>query len=203
MEAIRNKLTALIAQAGDSPATVASEYTALVQEYLAAGGAANDLVVKIGAQFFAPKTPATGPCEDTPVPGSTRIDFDYLEQFMLDSFLAIGVPEKEARICADVLIESDKRGIDSHGVGRLKPIYFDRIAEGILKPHAPIDLISESETTALVDGNLGLGLYIGPYCMDLAIQKAKKYGVGFVACQNSTHYGIAGYYATMASQQGE
>jgi LDH2 family malate/lactate/ureidoglycolate dehydrogenase len=131
-----------------------------------------------------------------------RIDFNYLEQFMLDSFLAIGVPEKEARICADVLIESDKRGIDSHGVGRLKPIYFDRIAQGILKPYAPIDIIRDCETSALVDGNLGLGLYIGPYCMDLAIQKAKKYGVGFVACQNSTHYGIAGYYATMASQQG-
>lgn len=205
MEAIRNKLTALIAQAGSDLDAVASEYNALVQEYLAAGGSPGDLVVKIGAQFFAPPVPkekSTGPCEDTPVPGSTRIDFDYLEQFMLDSFLAIGVPEKEARICADVLIESDKRGIDSHGVGRLKPIYFDRIAQGILKPHAPIDIISESESSALVDGNLGLGLYIGPYCMDLAIKKAKKTGVGFVACQNSTHYGIAGYYATMASQQG-
>lgn len=51
----------------------------------------------------------------------------------------------------------------SHGIGRLKPIYFDRIAKGILKPFAPIDIIRETATTALVDGNLGLGLYVGPY----------------------------------------
>jgi len=54
----------------------------------------------------------------------------------------------------------------------------------------------------LVDGNLGLGLYIGPHCMQMAIDKAKKHGVGFVAVKNSTHYGIAGYYATMATDQG-
>jgi hypothetical protein len=51
----------------------------------------------------------------------------------------------------------------SHGIGRLKPIYFDRISKGILKPFAPVEIIRESPTTALVDGNLGLGLYIGPY----------------------------------------
>ncbi len=121
---------------------------------------------------------------------------------MNDSFLAIGVPEKEAKICANVLIEADKRGIDSHGIGRLKPIYFDRIKKGILKPYAPMSIVKESNTTALVDGNMGLGLYIGPACMDLAIKKAKEHGVGFVAVQNSTHYGIAGYYATMATQAG-
>jgi len=202
MEEIRERLTSLIAQSGTHPETVAAEYNLLVGEFLAAGGSPNDLVVKIGTQFFTPKIRETGPCEEDPVPGSIRIDFDYLEQFMLDSFLAIGVPEKEARTCANVLIESDKRGIDSHGVGRLKPIYFDRIAEGILKPYAPIEILRESDTSALVDGNLGLGLYIGPFCMDLAIKKAKKFGVGFVACQNSTHYGIAGYYATMAAENG-
>jgi len=93
-------------------------------------------------------------------------------------------------------------GIDSHGLGRLKPIYCDRMDNGILYASKPIDIISESETTALVDGNLGLGLYIGPHCMQMAIDKAKKHGVGFVACRNSTHYGIAGYYATMATDQG-
>ncbi|KAH8093498.1 oxidoreductase [Aureococcus anophagefferens] len=66
----------------------------------------------------------------------------------------------------------------------------------------PIDVVRESPTSALVDGNLGLGLYVGPYCMKLAIEKAKKHGVGFVVAQNSTHYGIAGYYATMASDAG-
>ena len=56
--------------------------------------------------------------------------------------------------------------------------------------------------TALVDGNLGLGLTIGPRCMQIAIDKAKKCGVGVVVARSSTHYGIAGYYATMASEQG-
>lgn len=135
-------------------------------------------------------------------PGSTRLDFDYLEQFMVDCFLAEGVPLNEARVSANVLIEADKRGIDSHGIGRLKPIYFDRIKQGILHSYKPITLIKETATTAFVDGNLGLGLYIGSYCMDLAIAKAKQYGVGFVVAKNSTHYGIAGYYTTMATDAG-
>jgi LDH2 family malate/lactate/ureidoglycolate dehydrogenase len=57
-----------------------------------------------------------------PIEGGARLDFDYLEQFMVDSFLAVGVPLKEARISANVLIEADKRGIDSHGIGRLKVV---------------------------------------------------------------------------------
>ena len=100
------------------------------------------------------------------------------------------------------LIEADKRGIDSHGLGRLKPIYCDRMDKGILWANKSIDIVKETETTALVDGNLGLGLYIGTHCMELAISKAKKYGVGFVAVQNSTHYGIAGYYSSMAADAG-
>lgn len=63
-------------------------------------------------------------------------------------------------------------------------------------------MLKETATTALVDGNMGLGLYIGPYCMELAIKKAKQYGIGFVVAKNSTHYGIAGYYATMATDAG-
>ena len=82
------------------------------------------------------------------------------------------------------------------------PTQCDRMDNGILFPDKPIDILKETETTALLDGNLGLGLYIGPYAMDMAIQKAKKHGVGFVAVKNSTHYGIAGYYATMATDAG-
>jgi len=121
---------------------------------------------------------------------------------MFDCFSAVGVPEKEARFSANVLIEADKRGIDSHGIGRLKPIYFDRIKNGILHPYKEMTIVKETATTALIDGHLGLGLYIGPHCMELAIQKAKQYGIGFVVAQNSTHYGIAGYYATMATDRG-
>ena len=142
------------------------------------------------------------PGKNPPVDGSCILPFEYMEAFMLAVFEGLGVPAKEAKTCADVLIEADKRGIDSHGIGRLKPIYCDRVDQGILKPIAPITIVQETQASALVDGNLGLGLYVGPYCMDLAIKKAKECGVGVVIAQRSTHYGIAGYYATMATQAG-
>jgi LDH2 family malate/lactate/ureidoglycolate dehydrogenase len=130
------------------------------------------------------------------------INFGYMKQFMKDVFIAYGVTPDRAETCSEILIEADRRGIDSHGLGRLKPIYCDRIDQGILWPDKPITVLKETDTTALVDGNLGLGLYIGPHCMQMAIDKAKKHGVGFVAVKNSTHYGIAGYYVTMATQAG-
>jgi LDH2 family malate/lactate/ureidoglycolate dehydrogenase len=130
------------------------------------------------------------------------IDFGYMKQFMKDVFIAYGVTPDRAETCSEILIEADRRGIDSHGLGRLKPIYCDRMDQGIVWPDKPITVLKETDTTALVDGNLGLGLYIGPHCMQMAIDKAKKHGVGFVAVKNSTHYGIAGYYVTMATQAG-
>mmetsp|Transcript_3202 Transcript_3202/g.6444 ORF Transcript_3202/g.6444 Transcript_3202/m.6444 type:complete len:316 (+) Transcript_3202:263-1210(+) len=128
------------------------------------------------------------------------LEFQYVRQFMQDVFESYGVPPDRAAVCADVLLVADERGIHSHALGRLKPIYCDRMDAGILYPSQDIRVIKETETTALLDGNLGLGLYIGPFAMQMAIQKAKKYGVGFVAVKNSTHYGIAGYYTLMASQ---
>mmetsp|Transcript_12074 Transcript_12074/g.15791 ORF Transcript_12074/g.15791 Transcript_12074/m.15791 type:complete len:426 (-) Transcript_12074:67-1344(-) len=139
---------------------------------------------------------------DPPVEGSKLVGFDLLTEFMKDVFVQYGVPENEAEVCADVLIESDKRGIDSHGVGRLKPIYCNRMDDGILYPTMPITVEKETDATALLNGNLGLGLWVGPYAMKMAIDKAKKHGVGFVAVKNSTHYGIAGYYTTMATDAG-
>ena len=114
------------------------------------------------------------------------VSFDYMKEFIIQVFLSYGVSPSRAEVCADVLIEADKRGIDSHGLGRLKNIYCDRMDKGILHADQPIDIVAESEACALVDGHLGLGLYIGPHCMQMAIDKAKKYGVGFVAVRNST-----------------
>ena len=130
------------------------------------------------------------------------ISFDELEAYMIQVFIAAGVPEADAAVCADVLIESDKRGIDSHGIGRLKPIYIDRIREGIINPVTKIDVLREGPTTAVLDGNNGMGQVVSKYAMSLAIEKAKKFGMGMVAVRNSNHYGIAGYYATMATQEG-
>lgn len=128
--------------------------------------------------------------------------FEKLEEFMKLGFMAVGVPEADAVTCAKVLIESDKRGIDSHGVGRFKPIYIDRIEEGIQQTETKIEVIKETKTTAVLDGGDGMGHVIGVRAMEMAIEKAKEYGTGMVAVRNSTHYGIAGYYPLMAAEAG-
>src|SRR6056297_4167301 len=130
------------------------------------------------------------------------VDFETLENFMVDAFVGIGVPEEDARICADVLIAADKRGIDTHGVGRLKTIYYDRIKEGIQSPVTKVEIIKDSLATAVVDGHNGMGQVIAKKAMDLTIEKAKTYGMGMVVARNSTHYGIAGYYTLMAADAG-
>ncbi|MDK2951071.1 MAG: hypothetical protein PWQ77_736 [Kosmotogales bacterium] len=130
------------------------------------------------------------------------LKFNIIENFMKDCFMALGVPKEDAAICTDVLIEADKRGIDSHGIGRLKPIYVDRIKLGIQNPVTKFEVIKETLATALVDGHDGMGHVIGYRAMKLAIEKAKKCGIGMVAVKNSTHYGIAGYYPLMAVEEG-
>ncbi len=130
------------------------------------------------------------------------VDWKTIEGFVTDAFCGYGVPREDAKICADVLLESDRRGIESHGVNRFKPIYLDRIKAGIQNPVTKFEIVRETPTTAVVDGHDGMGQVIGTRAMELAIQKAKKYGMGMVAARNSCHYGIAGYYATMATKAG-
>lgn len=130
------------------------------------------------------------------------VDFKTMENFMWDALKAAGVPGPDADIVSDVLIESDRRGIDSHGIGRLKPIYIDRLRDGIMNAVTKVDLVRDRKATAVMDGNNGLGHVVSVQAMGLAIQKAKQHGLGMVAVRNSTHYGIAGYYAGMASRAG-
>jgi len=130
------------------------------------------------------------------------VSFDTMEKFMVDVFEELGVVGEDARVCADVLITADKRGIDSHGINRLKPIYYDRIKAGIQFPVTRFEIVKEGPTTAVVDGHNGMGQVISKKAMDMAIGKAEKFGMGMVAVRNSTHYGIAGYYAMMAVEAG-
>jgi L-2-hydroxycarboxylate dehydrogenase (NAD+) len=129
------------------------------------------------------------------------IPVNVVENFMLDVFQGLGVPEDEARICADVLIASDLRGIESHGVGRLK-YYYDRIQAGVQFTTTDMEIVKETETTALVDGHHGMGHVIAYRSMRMAMDKAKQYGLGAVTVRNSTHFGIAGYYPLMAAREG-
>jgi L-2-hydroxycarboxylate dehydrogenase (NAD+) len=137
--------------------------------------------------------------------GQERIDwvpFDTLERFMRDVFVALEVPPEDAAVCADVLITADKRGIESHGIGRMKPIYYDRIKQGIQFARTNFEIVREGPTTAVVDGHHGMGHVIGKRAMQMCLDKARRFGLGMVAVRNSTHYGIAGYYALMACQAG-
>ena len=129
------------------------------------------------------------------------IPFAVLEKFLVDVMVKAGIPEEDAGIVADVLIQADKLGFDSHGVNRLKGIYLDRINEGILNPVTNYKIIKESPATAVIDGQNGMGHVISYNAMKLAIEKAKKYGMGMVAVRNSSHYGFAGYYPLMAVRE--
>ena len=132
---------------------------------------------------------------------SVFVPFDKLERFMKEALMGAGVPKADAEIIADVLIESDKRGIDSHGIGRLKPIYIDRIDKGILNPVTNIEVLKDEKATAVLDGHNGMGHVVSHKAMNMAIEKAKKNGIAMTVVRNSTHYGIAGYYATMATKE--
>jgi len=129
------------------------------------------------------------------------IPVDTLLDFMIAVFEGLGTPSDEARICAEVLIASDLRGIESHGVGRLK-YYYDRIRAGVQFTKTKIEIVKETETTAVLDGHHGMGHVIAYRAMRLAMDKARAYGLGAVAVRNSTHYGIAGYYPLMAAREG-
>ena len=130
------------------------------------------------------------------------LDWKTANDFIRDAFIGVGVPADEAEIVTDVILESDRRGIESHGCNRFKPVYIDRINAGIQFPTTNFEILKETPTTAVVDGHHGMGQVIGYKAMSMAIAKAKEYGMGMVTVRNSTHYGIAGYYTSMATKAG-
>lgn len=130
------------------------------------------------------------------------VSWELMNDFLTDAFVGYGVPREDAAICADVLLESDRRGIESHGCNRFKPIYIDRIVKGTLLPKTNIEIIKETPTTVVMDAHDGMGMVASHKMMTMLIEKAKKYGMAGGAIKNSTHYGIAGYWTTMASKEG-
>ena len=131
-----------------------------------------------------------------------HVAWDKMNSFMTDVFEGYGVPRDEAAICADVLLEADRRGIESHGCNRFKPIYIDRIEKGTLLPKTEIEILKETPTTVVMDAHDGMGMVASHRMMEMLIKKARTYGMAGGAIRNSTHYGIAGYWATMASKEG-
>ena len=122
---------------------------------------------------------------------------DQLEKIAVDVFLSMGCVEQDALLAADVLVSADIRGIDSHGVSRLIG-YVDLWEAGRINTKADVKIIREHKSTFTIDGDSGLGLIVAPKAMGIAIERAKSYGSGWGAIQNSNHFGIAGYHAMMA-----
>ncbi len=130
------------------------------------------------------------------------VPWELMNDFLIEAFKGYGVPEEDAAICADVLLESDRRGIESHGCNRFKPIYINRIINGTLLPKTEIEIVKETPTTVVADAHDGMGMVASHKVMEMLIDKAKKYGMAGGAIKNSTHYGIAGYWTSMASREG-
>ncbi len=123
-----------------------------------------------------------------------------LRHFTQNIFIKIGCSAQHAKLAADVLLKSDLRGIDSHGVARLSG-YVRLWEKNRINPTPDIKIVHETPTTATIDGDAGLGLVVAPFAMQVAIEKAEKYGSGWVSVRNSNHFGIAGYHALMAVEK--
>lgn len=130
-----------------------------------------------------------------------KFTIEQLESFCKEAFGKFGFTEEESNIITDVLLTSDKYGIESHGMQRLSR-YHKGIEKGLINIHAKPEIVFETPVSAVIEGHDGMGQLIGYKAMNLAIEKAKKSGVAIVSARNSNHYGIAGYYAKMACDQG-
>ena len=125
---------------------------------------------------------------------------DILRKFTVSIFEEDGMFSEHAELAADVLIKSDLRGIDSHGVARLSG-YVRLWEKKRINTNPNIRVVHETATTATVNGDAGLGLVVAPFAMKVAIEKAEKYGSGWVSVKNSNHFGIAGYHTMMAAEK--
>lgn len=122
---------------------------------------------------------------------------EQLLHFTESVFVKCGMPKTDAALAASVLLSADMRGIDSHGVARLSG-YVRLYEAGRANMQANHQIIHETPSTATIDADAGLGLVVAPKAMDIAIEKARQVGTGWVAIQNSNHFGIAAYHAMKA-----
>jgi LDH2 family malate/lactate/ureidoglycolate dehydrogenase len=129
-----------------------------------------------------------------------RVNHLKLTRLVARSFEKLGVPADDAEIAAEVLVASDLRGVDTHGVIRFNPNawYVKWLTEGSMSARPNLRVISESASTALVDGDRGMGMVIGHRAMEMAIRKARESGIGMVGVRNSRHYGMSAYYSMRA-----
>jgi LDH2 family malate/lactate/ureidoglycolate dehydrogenase len=123
-----------------------------------------------------------------------------LHEFCARVFRRLDVPDADAVLAADVLSSADRRGIDSHGVARLRT-YVDLLGAGRINPRPRLEVLRQTASTATVDGDNGLGLVVGPRANAIALDKAAGAGTGWVAVRHTNHFGIAGYYVLQALER--
>jgi L-2-hydroxycarboxylate dehydrogenase (NAD+) len=130
----------------------------------------------------------------------TLVDHHKLTRFVAAAFEKLGVPPQDAAIAANVLVLADLRGVDTHGVIRFNPgsWYVKWLRDGEMSPAPKIHIVSDAGSSALLDGDRGIGMVIGHRAMEIAIEKAMVSGVGMVGVCNSRHFGMSAYYAMQA-----
>ena len=126
-----------------------------------------------------------------------RVLFEDLKNFCQQAYIKVGVPQDEARIVADLLVRSDLRGVETHGVTRL-PIYIQRLQKGYVRKESKISVVKEKGPTAFWDAHGSMGHVAAFRAMERAIQKAEEYGMGWVSVKDSGHFGVAGLFPMMA-----
>jgi LDH2 family malate/lactate/ureidoglycolate dehydrogenase len=132
---------------------------------------------------------------------AVRVDAEDMRATVEGIFQSLGAPEADARRSADVLIYADLRGIDSHGVSNMTPIYVAWMQQGWINPAPVWRVVRDAPAVATIDSDRGLGLTIGPQAMQLALDKAEACGVGSVVATNGRHFGAAAYHAAMALER--
>ncbi|MFC1978273.1 Ldh family oxidoreductase, partial [Chloroflexota bacterium] len=127
-----------------------------------------------------------------------RVPEGALRETVVSIFEKMDVPQDDSRLAADVLVSADLRGVESHGVSNMLRIYVQRYQQGQTKANPQWRIIRESPSTANIDCDAGLGIIIAPKAMEIAIEKAKKVGIGMVTMNNGRHLGMASYPAMLA-----
>jgi LDH2 family malate/lactate/ureidoglycolate dehydrogenase len=136
----------------------------------------------------------------TTPPNVLHVQPAVLKEYATAVLYKIGMPAEDAELVANSLVEANIRGVDSHGIVRLI-YYVNKMRQGGTKVRPDIRLERDHAATAVVDGNHGMGQVVGTYAMNVAVEKASKYGIGMVAVKNSEHFGTAASYAMMALER--
>ena len=133
-----------------------------------------------------------------------RVQEALLRRWVIDLLVTFGVPRDDAALSADVLLYADLHGIDSHGVAHLDwhPSYAPGLRKGVINPRPNLRTLSQTDTTALIDADRGMGTVVSVKANRLALEKARQRGCGFVAVTSSSHFGAAGYYVYEAARRG-